>query len=314
MMLDKKYISYPFNWDIENIKDVLNKYSDAIKEIYLPLPWEKPWTPRISRYEKNIPLNDIYNICRNASVELNILLNAAIREPIFYTQSWFELLKKAIWEVVDTWITDITIWDLPLAIKVKNAFPKLKIHISATAAINSIPKFNIWRNLLEVHEVCIDTSKNKDLDFIKQIRKSWVKIKLLVNENCFSDCPMRSIHQNMISLKIEAEDGFSYKSVCEEIKNTSPWYIYQSWYITPYILYKHYDGLLDTVKLVWRSKESRDNLLTLENYLNRESRAYFLRENKNTLIEPDWVFDQVSTCNKECDDCNFCKTQYQLTT
>ena len=301
--------SYPFNGDVQGTYQAL--LLPEVKEIYTPFDSKLFGTPRVSKHEiTSETIFAILPLVQETNTSINILLNPIVRPEKYYTLSGLKELENLIKPFIEKEIFDYTIGDMPLAIHLKNIFPEIKIHISATANINSLERAGYWVENVNVHEICVDTSKNKDIEFLKSLRSyTGCRIKIIVNESCLPNCPMVDAHRTTISLGIYPEQDINYTDVCQNIKNKQPWYIYSSGCITPKALYTFYQGVIDTVKFVGRQRSTTDNIGVILHYLDKDNENYFSLKN-SPVKESLGVFQKVSNCDKKCLACKYCKVKY----
>ena len=80
--------------------------------------------------------------------------------------------------------------------------------------------------------IVIHPDKNKDIEFIQRLKDNYphVKLKMILNEICLPNCPMRQGHSN---LEGHGNWGDLYRRECTDILKSKPWLLYSSSYITP---------------------------------------------------------------------------------
>lgn len=132
--------------------------------------------------------------------------------------------------------------------------------------------------------ICLDYSKNKDFIFINLVKKNTgVKIKLLVNNMCLSDCPYRAEHFEDKMLKGECFEKQFIK--CIKIKLNDINLIRETGFIHPEDL-KEYEKMgVDFVKLASRTKPTRWIKNCVDAYYYRKYKGNCFKIMNNSIIE-----------------------------
>jgi len=149
-----------------------------------------------------------------------------------------------------------------------------------------------------------------------------VKIELLANEGCIYHCPFKLTHDSQISfsnLRLTRDKTFQTNTTfgCHTYFFKTPEKILKSPFIRPEDVDK-YAEIADTIKLCGRTlglnflytcilayieKSYDGNLLDLMDATHWLSDRFYL---DNKKLGPEF-FNQVTTCTKECKNCNICR-------
>ncbi len=124
------------------------------------------------------------------SHSLNIRFNYIINHPGLSLNkervAFFDKLRKMKVDI-------ITVSNHKLIAFLKKEYP-FEICTSVASKIDSLDKSLMYRDL-GCDILCLDYSKNNDFEFIREVKtKTGLRIKLLANNICLSNCPYRQEH------------------------------------------------------------------------------------------------------------------------
>jgi tetratricopeptide (TPR) repeat protein len=315
-------ISVPFNNDINLIKQIipLKSYIDSL---YLPphfsvfpFPasadkfknYRTNWKDFKNDKKYNELLSYIISKLKQNNIKTRLILNSIVFDFQEILDRWpnSRLFKNLKYFCSNSDLEYVTVADLPLARRINSSFPSLKITMSTNAFINNFERLSYWlEHINNIEGVTLDIKINKNLEIIKDIKQAS-KLKItLINELCLTNCPYRETHTilNDLGLCQNHFEGISkYKMM--------PWLAYCSTALTPYNL-RFYKGIIDYLKLVDRNSSTKTILFSLNHYIfNINSRKYVIA-GRGSGEEPENIFQKVSTCDRHCDQCNYCYTAWR---
>ena len=242
---------------------------------------------------------------RPLAIKANVLVNPGCLGD-GYTDP--QPILRHLAELQEVGVAMVTLTDLNLATLVRRHLPELEISASTTALINSAVKAMLWHDLCGVDDICPDRDVNKRPAALRAIRRAApaARIRLLVNDHCLPDCALRMQCMNSIAHNSPTW-AQNYLRWCLGIKHQQPWVIYSNSMLVPANL-RFYEsaGLVDVVKIQGRQAPT-DYIVALADHYLTDSSAYDpfdAREDGYALEEPDGVFETVSRCARNCNDCN----------
>jgi len=149
----------------------------------------------------------------------------------------------------------------------------------------------------------------------------------MVNEGCLFKCPFRKFHFNYISHKsskpgadgTRGEDNV-FSLNCIQVTKSDPAQLLKSGWIRPEDL-ERYEGITTFFKLVGRTSSKSMIRRSLEAYMRQAwegdllelmaGNLYsygmsYLMHLDNRGLDVAGFFEKVTTCDRECIDCDFC--------
>jgi len=137
---------------------------------------------------------------RDCGIDFSYLLNSSCMGNREITRKG----QKAINELLD-WISDIGVNAVTVATPfflqmVKARQPHLKVRVSVFAGIDRVRKAQMWEELGADCIVLDSILVNRELETLREIRKS-VKcdLELMANNNCLTGCAMSPMHMNALA-------------------------------------------------------------------------------------------------------------------
>lgn len=308
---EMRKFSIPYNNDIELLNRLADNFGklDECGEIYFAIPQKYVSTGRTleqsEQYELEVEI--LLEKCNKYKVESNILLNAGclqtkMRDYLF-AEKCVEYLKKLHNEYD---LTSVTVADYLLAKYIKENAPTLKVECSSVAYVDSLQKAKMWAEI-GTDILVIPPDYNKSIKFISSIKEAYkdMEIKLLVNQDCIPGCPMRQFHNTIQS---HGNDGPIYLKTCGNYMKEHPWLFYSSTYIPPKYL-SYYDEYVDIYKIVDRKKPTEKIIKAYGSYSGHDKFKEKAEEWNRRI--PEYVFEKVILCEKKCNQCGFCKREYE---
>lgn len=326
-------VRVPYNHDLSLI-EAITDYKKYIDSVYFPPSSEIFLTsgagvlpPTIKSYDKII--KHIISKLSSKGINAYMLLNAYhVGQDViadFKHSNLYAYLKK----MHKNGLRYVTVADILLARNIKQYLPGINVEASVNAKIDSVTRALYWKEFAGVHSINILLDLNKRPELIKNIKNAIkVPIVSIAHEICLPDCPYEVQHclSPIFHKKGPAPTFFN----CGSMTRSYPWIVYQGPIIVPYNL-RFYQGLIDTVKLAGRRLSTKYILADVKHYcLNMDSRAYFyncgvpeegevdihpylnqfvLKGIKHPYLyeEPKEVFHKVAYCNRNCQECGWCK-------
>lgn len=303
-------LSIPYNGDDGLIHKIAKQnLIEHCEQIYVPMPDKLIKSCRVIKQSDNYE-DEIINLIESSkkfNIRVNLLLNPGCLNTLMSNKNSIIPIIDYLKFLCDNYSLDsITIADFLLAKMIKEAIPKLKIEASCMANIKDLRIAKYWVDL-GADVIVIHPDKNKDFKYIRDLAQYFpnIKLKMIVNELCVPNCPMRQGHSN---IEGHGYSGESYHEACTSIFKNEPWLFYSSAFIPPKYLYL-YDKLIDIYKIV-------DRLSTTEKII--EAIAVYSNDKRYQAIKEDWdnripesVFHKVINCNRICNKCDFCKDFFE---
>ena len=177
------------------------------------------------------------------NIKAYLLLDETDPDPLIVENYGGSVLRSYLKRlIISVGLRNITVFNLPLAVKIKNDFPSVNLEISGSASVDSVEKTVRWREAVEVGGLCVPGRLNKRPKMFGHLKnKTGLKLSVVVNDCCLTDCPSRISHCN---LRRHVGEYFSFFD-CRPAMAERPWQVFRQGYIVPADL-KHYGGIIDT--------------------------------------------------------------------
>jgi collagenase-like PrtC family protease len=212
--------------------------------------------------------------------------------------------------------------------EVGRRFPHVEICASVLGDIDSIDKAIIYKKA-GADVITPDVNINRNLRLLKKIReKTGLELKLMVNEGCLFKCPFRKFHFNYISHKsrnpgtdgTKGEDNV-FSLNCIQVTKNDPAQLLKSGWIRPEDLGR-YGEISTFFKLVGRTSSKSMICRSLKAYMQQAWDGDLLElmagnlyscgmsclmHLDNRSLDAVGFFEKVTTCDRECIDCDFCE-------
>jgi len=314
--------SVPYNNDpllLEEIVSIQGRNGNLIDSIYLPAPQSKFGSGRaVSKITaKNVEY--VLDYCRKHNIRTNLALNSKCDGNSGQSAKKTNELLYMLKNLHEKYGLSGVILANPLSIRaVKKSLPSLEVITSAFCGIDTFQKAQFFKELGA--DTITPNGLNRDFETLKKIKATGVKLRLMVNEGCIWNCPLREFHCNFTShasRKLEKKDP--YAELCAEYRILKPELIIKSDLILPQWL-PYYSSLADGFKIVGRTMPTKWIVSRINDYLDEKYEGNVLELMESTmpsLVERKICLDakylnaaffrKVSSCKKECIGCNFCK-------
>jgi len=330
--MDSLEFSVPYNNDPETLTEIF-KYKECngnrIREIYLSGPQEYAGSGRISKAQSFDDFANTVNRIHEEGIRVNLLMNSVCEGVDWYSpnvlKNTMEYLKKVFGDLS---VEAITIANPMYIREVRRHFTEVEICASVLGDIDSIDKAMIYKKA-GADSFTPDVNINRNLRLLKAIReKTGLEIKLMVNEGCLFKCPFRKFHFNYISHKsrnpgkqgTRGEDNV-FSLNCIQVTKSNPAQILKSGWIRPEDL-ERYEEISTFFKLVGRTSSLKMICRSLKAYMQQAwdgdllelmaGNLYscgmsYLMHLDNRSLGTAGFFEKVTSCDRECIDCNFCE-------
>lgn len=315
--------SIGYNYDIKLLK-LLEAYKDNIEAFYFPIPNQYLGSGR-SILQKNSYVNEIPELikkCNLLGIKSQLLLNATCAGESGLNRNFLERLVSYIKKLRDIGLGSVVITNPAYISRIKKATSGIRIESSVNCYVKTA-EHALYLKDLGVDVLTIDRDINRNIPLIKEIKKKTnLKIKLMLNEGCLSNCPFRVTHYNYLSHYNEVSkkliDDISLNRLCTEIYLRNPAKVFGIPFIPPNAI-RYYESFIDYYKLSTRAFSTQRIELCLKAYINQQfdgnlleildspGLAYFEYIDYNTLSKSNF-FKKMISCADDCNSCSYCNT------
>jgi hypothetical protein len=286
-------------------EEIADRFGDRVKEVYFPLPGGIIGSGRGKQPDRFLEV-----FLREASLRKSVLLN-----PIVLPRPVEEIAPTILDKVRslrdDYGIASVTVANLELARRIREAVPELRITASVLMGISQPKQVLMVQDWVDA--ITPDNALVRDIRRLRQLREAFRgEIRLLVNEACIPGCPHRTQHF------FEMGYGDLHpRSLCRRMLDEHPWLrLTGAWILPRHLVY--YEGLHDTLKLAGRvTLRDRAQYLTVLNaYVHRQAiLPKDIGGGPASVLEaidvPDEVFETILHCDKNCHTCSICRDYYE---
>jgi collagenase-like PrtC family protease len=324
--------SIPYNNDPATLPEIFRlktQNGNRIREIYLSGPQEYSGSGRIAPEMEFNEFARIVDSIRNEGIRVNLLLNSICEGSDWYSPPVLNSTMEYIRRAHEGHSVEAVTISNPLYIReVRKRFPQLEICASVLSDINCVEKAIVFRKA-GADVITPDVDINRDLNLLKKIKeKTGAEIKLMVNEGCLFRCAFRKFHFNYISHKsrkpgvgkgVKSEDNV-FSLNCIQLSKNDLSQILKSGWIRPEDT-RRYSEITGYFKIVGRTSSKSMLLRSVSAYLNENWNGDLLElmagnlysagmshlmHLDNKSLDDVGFFDKVTSCDKECSDCDYC--------
>ncbi len=314
-------IWYNEEYDFLNI---IKKYKDNISTVYFSMFYKiaGSWRTILNRTNN---INEYYNkiiplivLCKKYWIETDLILNSSCEWINTFNNVYRKNLINHIKILKKYGLSTITLTNLWYIDMIREEFSDINICNSlnlwgVSKVEEAINLKNLWVDILT-----INSNINYNLPLIKKIKeKTWLKIKIFINDSCISNCPFDRQHANMLAHLVEPEWTTWLENTCWRIYRKNKRKIFRVPFIRPEDL-KNYD-FVDYFKLTTRDRETSfiDKLLDI--YIKQDydwNLLDLLEFDFSDLTDIKYIdnkklwklnfFQDMLKCPKDCDICTNC--------
>lgn len=320
--------SVPYNNDQETLKEIfrLKKLnSNNIKEIYLSGPQEYSGSGRtMGKLELEEFLN-IINSIHNEGIRVNLVMNVTCEGGDWYLPKVIAQKMEYLRLVHEEYGVESVTMVNPIYIKeTRKRFPDIEICASVLGDIDCVQRAILFKQA-GANIITPDININRNLRLLSDLKEATgTKLKLMVNEGCLYKCPYRKFHFNYTSHKskeVGDELGIFFETCCIPTTSRDPSQILKSCWIRPEDVNKYHE-ITDFFKIVGRSNNHNKVIRCTKAYMQESwdgglldilcdsfhcfNMLYGLYIDNNAFDQYKF-FETVTSCNKDCYRCDYCK-------
>lgn len=320
--------SIPYTNGLYNyIANLSSENKEKINDVYFSD--NKLSSNRLTSFEESF-WDELHNIKKDFNIKLNYTVNPSFYDSNIYLKKKLELVGI----LQEAWLNGCEILTFNNSILLRDEefrtdIPDFDIKLSVNQKVTNVEQMEFYIQYMGIYNFVLDRSVNRNMDALIDIYKwcqknaPYVKLSLMVNEGCISQCPWKQHCDNMISTYHTHTDKDIKKltvshsnSLCGVHFLKAPSHVLKSPFITPHglNLYKDY---VKEFKIVGRMLEIRKLSRILNSYLlgttTENLQGFFATETPNVYnticfadLEEYNFSNKVSNCKNKCTDCNFC--------
>jgi tetratricopeptide (TPR) repeat protein len=318
--------SIGYNHDLK-LLDLLDIYKANIEALYFPIPEYYLGTgrqiPQSKGYINQIPR--IIAKCNSLNITPQLLLNATYEGKLGLTEAFFKNVLNYIKRLKDAGLKSLVITNPIYISRIRKEISDIRIESSVNCYVKTV-EHALYLKDLGVDVLTIDRDINRNIPLIKEIKdKTGLKIRMMLNEGCLSNCPYRIGHYNYLSTRCKLPkkpiENVFMGIFCIEVYLKNPLKLFRIPFIPPDAL-DHYGQFIDYYKLSTRvfptprinlclkayiDKHFNGNLLTI---LDSPGLSYFEYVDYDMLTKSNF-FEKMLPCNLKCDECGYCNALFK---
>jgi collagenase-like PrtC family protease len=324
--------SIPYNSNPATLKEIftLNKSSkNRVKEIYLSGPQQYSGSGRVV---PEISLDEFTRIVKeihNEGIRVNLTLNSTCEGIDWYSQKVIDSTMEYVGKMHEEHgVEAITVANPRYIMEFRKRFPKIEICASVLGDIDCVQRAVLYKKA-GADVLTLDVNINRDLPLLKEIKEvTNMQLKLMVNEGCLYKCPYRKFHFNITShaAKEVGRVGTDYSfadffDICNRVVIEDHSQILKSGWIRPEDTRK-YNEITSFFKIVGRTQRGTRVIRATKAYLDENWNGDLLdlmcanlgsfSVNHGAYLNNEKLgeykfFEKITTCNRKCQQCNYCK-------
>lgn len=306
---------------------------DRISDVYFVAPYTHSARRAMTEameFLYGLRLHETLKFLDMHSIRANMLFNAMCIGDMYGARQRFEQLCEQVDFYRDIYhVSAVTVVSAIEGEVIKKQFPDVELHASTNLFIRTPQQAAKIRHFVDV--LTPDREINRDLEMLHAVKDVLQKpLRILANEGCIPECPHRVQHLNRVSHERPPFGEFHLPGAA--VFRRDPATILKSPIIRPEDLHR-YEGIADTIKLATRSSTNRQLDLVLRAYgaerhdgdlfslMECGCLSVYLQEARdegggnggrvpafsNGAVPVDF-FDHVTSCDRICDNCNYCNT------
>jgi tetratricopeptide (TPR) repeat protein len=313
--------SIGYNYNTKTL-DLLDIYRDNIEAVYFPMPQKYFASGRSIKepvsYLKEIP--SIIKKCAFYNIKPQLLLNGTCESQSKLNNAFLGQILDYIKQLRDIGLKSVVVTNPIYIVKIKKHVSDITVESSVNCYVKTV-EHALYLKDLGVDVLTIDRDINRDIPLIRDIKnKTNLKIRIMLNEGCVSNCPYRVVHYNYISggLKLSAKKigEVFWDRFCVAIYLNNPGKVFRIPFIPPENL-SYYGQFTDYYKLSTRTFTTDRIELCLKAYINRHfsgnllsildcpGLSYFEYIDYD-IIKRNNFFSNMLNCKVNCITCNYC--------
>ncbi len=324
--------SVPYNSDPETLREIfrLNKSSkNRVKEISLSGPQHYSGSGRVAPEISIDEFTRVVQEIHHEGIRVNLVLNSTCEGIDWYSQEVVASTMKYLGKMHEEHGVEVVTIANPIFIReVRKRFPKIEICASVLGDIDCVQRAVLYKEA-GADIITPDVNINRDLQLLGEIKEATnTELKLMVNEGCLYKCPYRKFHFNITShaAREVSRVGIDYSSadffdICNRVVSEDHSQILKSGWIRPEDT-REYNGITSFFKIVGRTQRGSRVIRATKAYLDENYRGDLLdlmcanlgsfSVNHGAYLDNEKLgeckfFEKITTCNKKCQQCNYCK-------
>jgi collagenase-like PrtC family protease len=209
-------------------------------------------------------------------ITFNYLLNSACMGNREITRKGQKELNSLLDWISDIGVTAVTVASPFMLQMIKARQPHLKVRISVFGGVDRVRKAQMWEELGADCIVLDSILVNRELETLKEIRKSVsCDLELMANNNCLAGCAMSPMHMNALAHSGQswhANKGFFIDWCflkCTEMKLRDPVHYIRSEWIRPEDTYIYEEMGYDLFKIAERDIPTEMMMTRVKAYADR---------------------------------------------
>ncbi len=326
-------MKYIVGYPIKRNNDLLNSIvanKDKISEVYFS--WgDMPNGRSALSGDETTPFealqnqaNDLKYLADNG-IRLNLLFNANCYGKDSQSRSFFNKIGNLTDYIKNEYGLSTITTSSPLIAKfIKENFDGIDVRTSVNMEIGTIEGISYLADIFD--SFYVKREINRDIEALKRLRK-WCdengkEMYLLANSGCLNNCSAHTFHDNLVAHESEIsamDNGYKFEGICWKHLSTEAGakkWLSRTNFIRPEDV-NLYEGITPALKLATRVNSSPTRVLNAylsEHYCGgimellepNHSGVFYPRYVENSNISADFA-SHVITCNKKCENCDYCE-------
>lgn len=278
-------------------------------------------------YEAIEKLKKDLELISKAEIKTNVLFNGNCYGKDSQSRLFFNKLGDTFDFLNRKYKTNaVTTTSILIAKFIKENFPSVDVRASVNIGIEN-PNAAQLVYIFDSYYAARELNRNKDKLSVlhKWCHDNGKKLYGLANSGCFAHCPARTFHDNLVSHEREIaamDNGYKFSGVCYEYfrSNQDKSKIISGLsFIRPEDV-SHYEDVYDALKIATRVSFNPISICSA--YFSQKyngSITDLLEPNHSTAFQPSIInntlfpsdfAEKTSTCNYNCEKCDYCKNIY----
>lgn len=307
--------------------DFLKNNSEFIHSVYFPIPksiWIS-WRDVFQQDNYEVEIFDFMKVCKENSIKTILLLNWWCEWEKSWLLEYISPILDYVNKLYDFWLTSISLTNMLYIPLIKNRFPNIEIYASVNTDLYTIEQC-IYLKRLWVDVLTVYRDLNRDLETLKEIKKqTWLKIQLIINEGCMSECPYYRQHSSIQTHCVDNEDNFIWFAWCKKNFLDNLKTIFKLKIIRPEDMH-YYSDIVDVYKLstrgysldrikfyfdVYEKWYYNWNYLNFFDFYQEELMKNTYWYIDNSLLTKYDFFNRIKNCWMDCTKCSLCDVYLQ---
>ncbi len=311
-------LSVGFNGDLTLLDKMFDDEENKIGTLYTGGYFKAVTSGRYQHSDSRSSLEKIVERVHDKGARLAVTLNSPCNVPPKADKEWWNNVENYLKEL-DSIGVDTAIVAHPFIMSLAKEKTDMTVAASIICDVNT-PRGARYYEDMGADIIVPTSSINYDIETLKDIKDNLVKAKLvlLANEACLGNCPWRRFHQNSLAHADRKGYDIDYAMSCTKLYTENPHMMLTNNVIRPEDLNK-YEDITEMFKLVGRTIDDETLLKMIHAYSTGEYHGNLLDVvdkgfSKVINLPNDQLgelYDQKTSCKKNCQSCNKCKRLYK---